>query len=63
MNNYLERILKEAVVAWQRYYIDIYVKWLRKTWLRIAGVPAKIPAERRTNTSRERYLCSNRDMW
>jgi hypothetical protein len=47
MKHGLEKIWKETVVAWSRYYPVIFVEELRKTMKspRIANVPAEIPRE------------------
>jgi hypothetical protein len=44
MTDELEKIWKEAVVAWYGYYRRIFLEGLRKTTktLGIAGVPAEI---------------------
>jgi hypothetical protein len=57
MNVELERIWKEASIAWSMYYPRIRLEGLRKTMktLRIADVSVDIRTEHLPNTSLERY--------
>jgi hypothetical protein len=57
MNNALERICKEAVVAKSRHYPGMFLEDMRKTTrnLRIASFPAEIRTEHLLNASIELY--------
>jgi hypothetical protein len=58
----LERICKEAVMAWSRYCVDICLEEMSKTMktlVRVSGALADIRTEHRLNTSQERYLQTN----
>jgi hypothetical protein len=60
MNGGLERIWKEAIVVWPRYYPCIFLEELRQTTnnfpIRIVGVPAEIRTEHLPTTDLERYF-------
>jgi hypothetical protein len=62
MNDELERIWKEQIEASLWYQPDICLKGVRKpqdTWLRIAGVSAKIRTEHLPNINAEPYRYVN----
>jgi hypothetical protein len=59
MTDELERIWREAVMAYSRYYPSICLEGLRettKTSVRIPGVPAEIQIKPLPNASLEHYF-------
>jgi hypothetical protein len=52
----LDRILKEAVVAYSKQYARISLKGLKKTWRDC--VPSEIRSEDLPDAILERYLCA-----
>jgi hypothetical protein len=57
----LERIWKESVVAYLRYYPSIFLERQRKPTkiLRLAYIPSEIPVEHLANTSLGRCRLAN----
>jgi hypothetical protein len=56
MNGELECTWKEEVAAFERYYLEIHSKKLKKN--RIMGVPAKIRTGHVSSTGQKRYRLS-----
>jgi hypothetical protein len=54
MNNELERVLEDVVVACWIYYLGVFVEGLKT-----AGVPAEIRTEHVLHTNLERYRSAN----
>jgi hypothetical protein len=62
MNDEMERIWKEAIVAQSKYYPRIFLEGLKKTTkntVRTAGVAAETRTEHLPNTSLEHYYSTS----
>jgi hypothetical protein len=55
MNNELERIWEEAIVASSWHYLGVCLKVFRKSTKTSVNIPAEIRTERLPNTGLERY--------